>query len=373
MGQPFGQFFHMGVVLGGHHFREVRLEAGELQRVGRKRGAHAGMAGRAVGVRLFIAAGGFFRQPPDGSGQAACHAFADDEDVGRQGMNAGIAAVAGGDGVGFVDDEQRAIAARQGAQPVVEPGIGQDHARVGHDGFGQDGGNLAGGEGRLNSGEVVEFHASGQLAKVGDLTHQALPIGGLAVGEFHHRIVNRAVVAAVEHKDLGPPGDGAGDADGKAVGIGCRGGDLPAEGAEGVLQEAASLKRVFGRQHIGQAARRLMAHGARHRLGRMAEHRAGVAKAEIVDLIAVDIGDPRAFGACHKGQVRHRPVFHPVQGHAREIGRRALVQGRLGLGARGGIALGLAGGEAGQAVGVDACDPGHGRLSCGERVPSYAE
>ena len=116
-----------------------------------------------------------------------------------------------------------------------------------------------------------------------------------------HRLVDRAVIAAVEHQHLRPPGDGARHAQGKAVGIGGGGGDLPAEGAEAFGQQAPDLQRVFGRQHVGQAARAPV--GGSPWPPARANGRTSTPvspKAEIVDAVAVDIGEPRAFGLGHQ-------------------------------------------------------------------------
>jgi len=42
--EPFGELFHVGVVLGRHHLAQGGLEAGELHGVCRERRSHAGMA-----------------------------------------------------------------------------------------------------------------------------------------------------------------------------------------------------------------------------------------------------------------------------------------------------------------------------------------
>ena len=46
--------------------------------------------------------------------------------------------------------------------------------------------------------------------------------------------------------------------------------------------------------------------------GGVAEHRPGIAEAEIVDAETVDVDDPCAFGPVDQRQMRHRPIGHPM-------------------------------------------------------------
>ena len=84
-------------------------------------------------------------------------------------------------------------------------------------------------------------------------------------------------------------------------------------------QQPADGQRVLAGQHVGQAAPGLAADGAGDRRRRMAEHRAGIAEAEIVERVAVDVGDRGALGAVDEDRERRRPVVHPVHRHAAEI------------------------------------------------------
>ena len=97
--------------------------------------------------------------------------------------------------------------------------------------------------GRLDPGEVVEFGDGGGLGQVLHLTDQPGAVGGFAVLQFHHRVIQRAMVATMEDQNLGPSGDGAGNAQGEAVGIGGGGGDLPAEITKAFGQQPAGLQR----------------------------------------------------------------------------------------------------------------------------------
>jgi hypothetical protein len=96
----------------------------------------------------------------------------------------------------------------------------------------------------------------------------------------------------------------------------------------------------------------------------MAEHRAGVAKAEIVELVAVDVGDGGAFGAVDQDRERRRPVAHPVHRHAAEETGDAVAE--LCLGSRPRLAEGgrfrLA--QFGDTGDVDAADGILGTVRC---------
>ena len=258
--------------------------------------------------------------------------------------------------MGFINDQHRAILAGKLAQRLVKARIGQDHAGIGHHRLGQDRSNLAGFQGGLDGGDVVEFHRRGDQRQVGHLAQQAGAVHRFPVLKRDKDIVHRAMIAAVEHQNLGATGDGTGHAQRKAVRIGGGGGNLPAERAETLGQQTARLQRVFGGQHVGQAAFRLFADGYGNGQRRMAEHASGIAQTEIVDAIAVDIGQSRARCLGHQHRMRHRPVFHPVQRHAIQPGRGPFGQGGARPGAAAGIAPGLSRGQGFQPVAADTCD-----------------
>lgn len=99
----------------------------------------------------------------------------------------------------------------------------------------------------------------------------------------------------------------------------------------------------------------------------MAEHRAGVAEAEIDVAMTVDVGKRRAAGFLHVERERGRPVLHPVQRHAEQqvLGRfRGQRAGnRHGFGER--LAFAIE-----QRAGADEVDSVAGRqrqlLGCGD-------
>ena len=164
--------------------------------------------------------------------------------------------------------------------------------------------------------QVVELDDARELREVGHLPEQPRTHYGAAVDEPHEGLVHRAVVAAVEHQDLRASGDGACHAQRKAVGVGGGCGDLPVRQAEALGEQASDRDRVLGGQHVGEAAGRLPRDGLGHGGRRVAEHRAGVAQAEIRVLVAVDVAQQRAACFFHDERERHRPVAHPVHRHA---------------------------------------------------------
>ena len=199
--------------------------------------------------------------------------------------------------------------------------------------FGDDARNVAVREGRPQRLEVVELDDSRQLRQVGDLAQQAGAVDDAAVDQPHEGFVHGAVVAAVEDEDLRPAGHGPRDAQGEAIGVGGRRGDLPVRQAEALGQQAADFDRILGRQHVGQALAGLARHGLGHGRRRMAEHRTGVAEAEIGIFVAVDVAQRRASCRGDDEGERHRPVAHPVHRHAvveaRDAVARALQRARV--------------------------------------------
>ena len=160
------------------------------------------------------------------------------------------------------------------------------------------------------------------------------------------------MVAAVEDEDLRPAGDGARDPQREAVGVGRGRGDLPEGQAEHPGKQVADGERILVGQHVGQAALGLTADRPGDGQRRMAEHGTGVAQAEVVEPVVVDIGDRGALRPLHDHRKGHGPVAHPVHGHAAEIAGRSLADRSLGAAAIAAIAFGLARPEIGDAAGV---------------------
>jgi len=133
---------------------------------------------------------------------------------------AAIAAGAAGQGVGFVDHQQRAVFAGEGAHGVEKARLGQHHADIGEHRLGEHAGHVARGHRGAQSVQVVELDHPGVGREVLHLAEQAGAGVGGAVGiEIDEHVVDRAVIAAVEHHDVFAPGERARPAQHKAVGV----------------------------------------------------------------------------------------------------------------------------------------------------------
>ena len=86
-----------------------------------------------------------------GRRDAAADRLADDDDVGLEAPRTGRPAGTGADGVGLVDDQERARPAGDVADGVEVARLGQDDADVGQGGLEQDGRDVAVGQRRARA------------------------------------------------------------------------------------------------------------------------------------------------------------------------------------------------------------------------------
>ena len=124
------------------------------------------------------------------------------------------------------------------------------------------------------------------------------------------------MVAPVKNQNLRAAGDLAGQANGKAIGVGGGQGELPVRQAEAFLQFLPDHNRVFAGQHEGDAPADLLLDGGNRGGGRVPGHGAGIAEAEIGVAVAVHVHEVCALGIAHEGREGARPLDHPVHGHA---------------------------------------------------------
>ena len=305
LGQTRRQGQHVGVGGIGHHLFQVGAHTAHRQGVGRQRGTHA-----AVAVAFALLAGTCPGQL-HGAGHrraatihraryAAGDRLAEGDEVRLELPGAGTAARTCGDGVGLVDDQQRAVTTGQLAQLLVEAGLRQDHADVGHRRLAEHGGHVFAGQRPLQGLEVVERHRAAELGEVVGLAEQAGAMHGAAVAAANQSVVDRAVVATVEYQHHLTTGDRTRPAQDEAVGVGGGGRYLPERQAEALRQQLACDDGILPRKHGGQAVRALLGERPGDRRRRMAEHAAGIAQAEVHVGVAVHIMETRAVGTRHE-------------------------------------------------------------------------
>ena len=120
-------------------------------------------------------------------------------------------------------------------------------------------------------------------------------------------------------------GHGTRDAQGEAIGVGGRRRHLPVGKAEAFHEQPPDHDRIFGRQHAGETLSGLAADRIHDRGRRVTEHRSGVAEAEVGVFVAVDVAQHRTVRFLYQERKRHRPVEHPVHGHAAVEARDAMA------------------------------------------------
>lgn len=211
-----------------------RLVKGRLGKHRGQRGAYSGQRkgisgqGAADPARIDIVgfgtlkhALGHGRGDPKGGGRhAAANRFADGEHIGLESIGRRIAVRPTAHGVGFVNDQQRARAAGQLAQGGVEPRVRQHNTDVGHSRLGQHTGHIAGRQGCFQAGAVVKFHYFGRHRGIDRRADIAGARAGHTVIQRNEGLIYRAMIAPVKDQNFGPLGNLAGNANGKAIGIG---------------------------------------------------------------------------------------------------------------------------------------------------------
>ncbi len=238
--------------------------------------------------------------------------------------------------VRLVDREQRARAAGQLAERVVEPVVREDDPDVRQRGLGEDAGDVLRAERLLQSVQVVELDDLRRQCGVNGRPDVPGARPDDTVLGCSERLVDGAVVAPVEDEHLPAAGHLAGQPQGEPVRV--RGGqrELPEREPEAPRQLLADPGRVLGREHRRRAAGRLGSHRLHDRLRRVAGHRAGVAEAEVDVLVAVDVDDPRACRLLDEDREAAGPARHPAHRDAEQErgAERSLSSSERGCAAR---------------------------------------
>src|SRR5205085_7965418 len=111
--------------------------------------------------------------------------------------------------------------------------------------LGDDAGHVFVLERRFQRGDIVELDDLRRLGQVAEFARQSRPVDCDTIDQPYHRLVDRAVITAVEDQDFFAAGDGASNAQREAVGVGGGGGDLPEWQAEALLQQRPDGQRVL--------------------------------------------------------------------------------------------------------------------------------
>jgi hypothetical protein len=112
----------------------------------------------------------------------------------------------------------------------------------------------------------------------------------------------------------------------KAVGVARRHRELPVGQPETAREFFADPRGILARQHGRQASLGLGSERTCHGGGRVAEHRARVAEAEVRVAMTVHVGKRGAARLIDVEREGCRPVVHPVQRHAEQ----QVVRGAFG-------------------------------------------
>ena len=111
------------------------------------------------------------------------------------------------------------MAAREHAQGGVIARVRQHHPAVGHHRFGDHGRHFTACERDLQRLEVVELDRDGREGGVEGGTDGPLARHGPATAQAHHRLLDDAVIAAVEHQYFGPSGERTRPTQRRTVGV----------------------------------------------------------------------------------------------------------------------------------------------------------
>lgn len=215
----------------------------------------------------------------------------------------------------LVDREQGARVAGRPAELLVVSGLGEKEPGVGHRGFGQDEGHIAGLERGLERGHVVELNDAG-LA--GDSRRETPAFGNdLCALLDHQRRVSFAVVLAVEHQHDLPSRQLTSETDDLRVRLRGREGELP-------LRQPVAISKVLGdddRVLTGQQKLAAEPHPAGDGLDdgprRVAAEGTHIRHVHVEVDVPIDVGEAGALAVRHPDRRVLGEVVHPCHRHAR--------------------------------------------------------
>ena len=299
----------------GEHLAERGAGRREREGVAGERAAHTARV-LVVGVSLIRDPLGQLARDAVGTDRhSAADRLAERHRVRLEPPGGGAAAGPGGERVRLVDDQERAVLAAEEAHLLHVARLRQHDSDVRERGLHQEARHVLVLERPLQRADVVELRHPRGLGGVERRAHEPGPRAGEALlVEDHERLVDRAVVAPVEHTDSRPAGHVAAHADHPAVRVRGRERELPVREPEATRQLGADPRGVRGREHRRDALD--LSHRAHRRLRRVARHRTGVAKAEVGVLVAVHVHDRGSAGALLVDREAARPHRHPGHRHA---------------------------------------------------------
>ena len=214
----------------------------------------------------------------------------------------------------LVDHEQSASRLDQPRRLFPVAGVGQDDAHVRSCRLGQHARHIAVRQLALEGSEVVELDDARRYRWVDSRPDVAGLLRRNAILERDDRLVDGAVIAVVHNQHLRPTGQLATRAQNPAIGVRSRQREGPLGQTKAPCKLACDPDRILGWQHRRDAPELAnpVLHGRNHRVGRVPRHRAGVAKAEIDQLVAIDVDDAIALGPLEEDDVLADPDLHPL-------------------------------------------------------------
>jgi hypothetical protein len=171
--------------------------------------------------------GHLLRHTESPCGDATTDGLTEGEHVRFETVLARVPAVARREGVRLVDDQDRTVLTGEGAQRIVETGIGEHYPYVRHRWFGEDAGHVTLREGRLERRPVVELYDAGRTPRLDRRPYVPLTCDDAAVLQGGESLVHGAVVAPVEDQDSGAAGDLTRESDREPVRVRGAQGHLP--------------------------------------------------------------------------------------------------------------------------------------------------